>query len=238
MSSEVSPGSDAEPGAEQQPPSAEAVVGFLKAHPDFFEQFPDALVAVSLPSAHGGRAISLHERQLEILRERNRQLEQKLSDLVRIGQENDAITDKLQKWTRQLLLEPEAERLPTIITDGLTGIFSVPQVALRLWSVRAAWRELPFAAPVVVDAITLANGMKQPYCGPNNDVLAAAWLPGEGADTRSVALVPLRKGLDPNAFGLLVMGSADADRFRAGMGTTFLERIGETASAALSRLIE
>ncbi len=59
MSSEVSPGSDAEPGAEQQPPSAEAVVGFLKAHPDFFEQFPDALVAVSLPSAHGGRARKL-----------------------------------------------------------------------------------------------------------------------------------------------------------------------------------
>ena len=238
MSSEASPGSDAQPGCAPQPPSAQAVVEFLDAHPDFFERHPDALAQVNLPSAHGGRAISLHERQLEVLRERNRQLGQKLAELVRIGQENDAITDKLQTWTRQLLLAPEPERLPAIVTDGLAGVFSVPQVALRLWSVRPAWREQPFAVPVAVDAITLANGMKQPYCGPNNDVLAAAWLPGEGADTRSIALVSLRKGLDPNAFGLLAMGSADADRFRAGMGTAFLERIGETASAALSRLIE
>ena len=49
---------------------------------------------------------------------------------------------------------------------------------------------------------------------------------------------PLRKGVDPNAFGLIVLGSADPDRFRSGMGTAFLERIAETASAALSRLAE
>ena len=84
MSSEASPGSDAQPGCAPQPPSAQAVVEFLDAHPDFFERHPDALAQVNLPSAHGGRAISLHERQLEVLRERNRQLGQKLADLVRI----------------------------------------------------------------------------------------------------------------------------------------------------------
>ncbi len=220
------------------PPGADAVVSFLLANPEFFDAHPQALAAVKLPSAHGGRAISLHERQLEVLREKTRMLEMRLGELIRIGEENDAITDKLQKWSRQLLLEAEPARLPAIITDGLSGIFSVPQVAIRLWGVRQAYGDLPQAAPVAVDAITLANGLKQPYCGPNADFLAAAWLPDEGAHTRSLALVPLRKGLDANAFGLLVLGSADADRFRAGMGTAFLERIGETASAALSRLAE
>ena len=219
-------------------PSADAVAQYLVRHPGFFEERPDALVAVTLPSSHGGRAISLHERQLEILRERNRALEQRLADLVRIGQENDAITDKLQSWTRRLLLESEPGNLPGIVADALSGVFAVPQVALRLWGLRAPYREGSHAAPVSAEAIGLANGLKAPYCGPNSDFAAAAWLPGEGTETRSLALVPLRRGLDPNAFGLLVLGSADADRFRAGMGTTFLERIGETASAALSRLVE
>ena len=217
---------------------ADDVVQYLREHPDFFRTHGDSLASITIPNPHGGRAISLQERQLDVLREKNRALELRLADLVRIGQENDAMTEKLQRWTRQLLLESEADRLPALVTDGLAVIFSVPQVAMRLWGVRESYRQLPQSTPVEVDVITLANSMKQPYCGPNADFLAAAWLPGAGADTRSLALLPMRKGLDPNAFGLLILGSADADRFRAGMGTQFLERIGETASAALSRLIE
>jgi uncharacterized protein len=97
---------------------------------------------------------------------------------------------------------------------------------------------MTFAQPVPIEVITLANSIKQPYCGPNAEFQPASWLPDEGSSTRSVALLPLRKGLDPTAFGLLVLGSADAGRFQMGMGTAFLERIAETASAALSKLIE
>ena len=211
---------------------------FLRENPQFFQANPDVLAGITLPAAHGGRAISLHERQLEVLRDRNRALEAKLTELMRIGADNDAIGERLQKWTRQLLLESDASKLPASVVDGLSGVFSVPQVAMRLWSVREAYRGLPQAQPVEVDVITLANGMKQPYCGANADFLAAAWLAGEGVETRSLALIPLRKGYDPKAFGLMVLGSADADRFRTGMGTAFLEKIGETASAALSRLAE
>lgn len=221
-----------------QAPSPDEVAAYLREHRDFFIAHPEVLADVTLPAAHGNRAISLHERQLEVLRERNRAQEVRLAELIRHAQENDAIADRLQKWTRQLLLEAEPARLPGVLVDGLSGIFAVPQVALRLWSVRDAFREFPYAQPVEVDVITQANGMKQPYCGANAELLAAAWLPGGGSDTRSVALIPLRKGYGPNAFGLLVLGSADADRFQPGMGTSFLERIGEVASAALSRLAE
>jgi len=220
------------------PIDADVVARYLRDHPEFFDQHADLLGAITLPHPHGGRAISLQERQLEVLRERHRLLELKLADLLRIGEENDAIGTKLQKWTRQLLLAGDAGQLPDIVVDGLGTIFSVPQVAMRLWGLRDEWAGLECAQPVPVDVITLANSMPQPFCGPNSDFQAATWLPEGGRDTRSIALLPLRKGVDPKAFGLLVLGSADPDRFRSGMGTAYLERIAEMASAALSRLAD
>ncbi len=218
--------------------NANAVARYLAEHPKFFESQPDLLSSIRVAHAHGERTVSLQERQLELLREKNRLTEMKLAELIRIGQENDVITDKLQRWTRQLLLVPEAHQLPEVVLEGLIGVFAVPQVALRLWSVREPYRAMVHAQPVPVEVITLSNSIKQPYCGPNAEFQPASWLPDEGHSTKSMALLPLRKGLDPNAFGLLVLGSADAGRFQMGMGTAFLERIAETASAALSKLAE
>ena len=218
--------------------SGDDVARYLRDNPGFFDAHADLLASIRVPNAHGGRAISLQERQLEVMREKFKLLELRLAELVRTGQENEAIADRLQKWTRQLLLAAEPRALPEAVVDGMRGIFAVPQVALRLWGVRGEFLPLECAAPVEVDVIALANSMKQPYCGPNSEFLAAAWLPGGGAETKSIALLPLRKGVDPNAFGLLVLGSADPERFQARMGTAFLERIAETASAALSRLAD
>jgi len=219
------------------PIGAEDVAQYLRTHPEFFESHTELLASISVSHPHGGRAISLQERQLEVLRERHRALEMRLADLIRIGQENDAITDKLQRWSRQLLLAAEPASLAQVVVEGLQTGFSVPQVALRLWHLREAYRDLPAGAPVEVEAVTLTSSIQQPYCGPNVDFQVAGWLPGGGETTRSIALLPLRKGIDPNAFGLLVLGSPDPGRFQTGMGTAFLERIAETASAALSRLV-
>jgi uncharacterized protein len=224
--------------SDQSDQDAAAVASYLASNPAFFDQHPELLSSIRVAHPRGEKTISLQERQLELLREKNRMSEMKLSELVRIGQENDVITDKLQRWTRQLLLVPEPQQLPDVVLEGLIGVFAVPQVALRFWSVKEAFRAMTFAQPVPVEVITLANSIKQPYCGPNAEFQPASWLPDEGSSTRSVALLPLRKGLDPNAFGLLVLGSADPGRFQMGMGTAFLERIAETASAALSKLIE
>jgi len=217
---------------------ADDVAHYLHENPDFFESHVELLGTITVPHPHGGRAISLHERQLEVLREKLRSYEMKLADLVRIGQENDELAEKLHRWTRQLLLCGEPQRLADVVVDGLRTIFSVPQVAMRLWGLRDEYVGLECAQPVAVDAITLANSMKQPFCGPNSDFHAATWLPEGGALTHSIALLPLRKGVDPKAFGLIVLGSADPERFRSGMGTAFLERIGGIAGAALSRLAE
>lgn len=221
------------------PPLGDAEVArYLAEHPEFFGAHPELLASISVPHRHGGKAISLHERQLEVLREKHRALEMKLADLIRTGQDNDAIGEKLLRWTRQLLVAASPDRLPGAVIDGMQAVFGVPHVGLRLWGLREAHRGLACAAAVDADAITLANSMSEPYCGPNADFQASAWLPQGGASTRSIALLPLRKGADPNAFGMLVLGSADPGRFQMNMGTAFLERIAEIASAALSRLVE
>ncbi len=219
-------------------PTDQQVAEFLRAHPGFFNSHVELLAGLSLPAAHGGRAISLQERQLEVMREKYRALERRLAEMIRVGQENDAIADRLQKWTRQLLLETDPARLPAGVAEGLQAHFSVPQTALRLWGLREAYRSLECGQPVAVEVISQANAMTAPFCGPRGEQPAARWLPEQGRQTGSVALLPLRKGVDPRAFGLVVLGSADTDRFQAGMGTAFLERIAEIASACLSRLVE
>lgn len=221
------------------PLTADEVAQFLLDNPRFFEGHAELLASITVPSPHGQRAVSLVERQVDMLRDKNKALELRLAELVHHGRENDAIADKLQRWTRDLLRVREARALPEAVSDGLVEAFSVPQVALRLWKLPAEHADLPCAASVEGvegEIVTLVDSMRQPYCGRNADFQAARWLSGDGARTGSIALLPLRVGAAPESFGLLVLGSPDADRFQAGMGTAFLERIAEVASASLSRL--
>jgi len=218
------------------PSSAEQVARFLHDHPEFFDAHPDLLASITVPHAHGGRAVSLVERQVDLLREKNKALEMRLADLLRIGQENDAIAARLQTLTRDLLRARELRELPALLVSGMSDGFSVPQVALRLWDIHESHRSLPFAAEVEPEVIALANSIRQPYCGANAELRVAMWLPGGGMQTRSIALLPMRVGLAPEAFGLLVLGSPDPGRFAPEMGIAFLERIAEIGSAALSRL--
>ncbi|MFZ4757195.1 MAG: DUF484 family protein [Burkholderiaceae bacterium] len=217
--------------------SADQVSDYLRENPGFFDANAELLASITVPHPHGGRAVSLVERQVDLLREKNKALEMRLAELLRIGQENDAISGKLQHWTRELLRERDLRRLPALVVEGLGSEFSVPQVALRLWRLDATYADLPAAIEVGDDTHTLADGMRRPYCGPNAEFSAAVWLPGGGAQTRSIALLPMRVGAAPESFGLLVLGSSDPARFQAGMGTAFLERIAEIGSAALSRLL-
>ena len=91
--------------------------------------------------------------------------------------------------------------------------------------------------PVVLHEQNAVPGLANKVAARFARVVAVSF-PGTPLPRAEYVGLPLRKGIDPKAFGLIVLGSADPDRFQAGMGTAFLERIGETASAALSRLAE
>jgi len=218
-------------------PDADAVADFLLAHPTFLEDHPELLSALQISHQSGSRTVSLVERQVEVLRQRYKALELRLADLLRHGEENEAITHRLHQWTRPLLLIRDPADLPEQVTRGLREAFSVPQVALRLWGARDPASDQAWAQPVDESIQAWADANRIPLCGPHTDQAAAAWFEDGAASTRSIAMMSLRVGASAQAFGLLVLGSADVNRFDAAMGTAFLERIAEIASASLSRLL-
>lgn len=212
---------------------ANEVASYLKQHPEFFDHYADLLAQVHIPDPHGGRAISITERQLGNLRDRNKQLEAKLAELIRFGEENDAITEKIHRMTVALIAAADYSAVVRTLHTHLGGAFAVPHVALRLWGFTRddllQQEEFSATEPATID---FAIAMKHPYCGPSAAVAALAWL-GDGV--RSMALVPLRRG--DETFGLLVLGSEEAQRFYPEMGTLFLGRFGDIAAAALLRTL-
>ena len=217
------------------PITEDDIANYLVHTPDFFERHAQLLASVQLSSPHGGRAVSLQERQAEMLREKIKALEHRIMDMIRNSNENMIIADKLQRWIRTLLLTRDAEMLPVIIVEELKEQFLVPQAAIKVWGVADAYAGSAFAQGASEDARSFASSLTTPYCGMNSGFEPANWL-SDPSSAMSLALIPLRAGAAPQAFGLIVLSSPDPQRFNSEMGTDFLERISELASAALSRL--
>jgi uncharacterized protein YigA (DUF484 family) len=219
------------------------IANYLANTPGFFERHAELLSAVQLSSPHGARAVSLQERQMQMLRERIKGLEARIMDMVRHSQDNVAIADRLQRYTSAILLTADAQALPARMVETLRHEFQIPQAAIRLWGLGAAPAEaadvadaagIPHFLQTVSDDIqSFAASLTQPYCGVNAGFEAAEWV-DEAAAMTSMAMIPLRQG--DSCFGLLVLASPDPTRYAADMGTEFLSRLGEVTSAALSRL--
>ena len=215
------------------PITEDDIAQFLVHTPDFFDRHAELLATVRLGSPHGGRAVSLQERQAEMLREKIRALEARMMEMIRHGNDNAVLTQRLQRWSQSLFL------VPRVLAEQIEHQFMVPQVALRLWGVAQAHQGEPFAQGASEDVKLFAASLSQPYCGVNNGFEAAQWL-ADPAAAQSLALVKLR---DPTAtdasaaaIGLLVLASPDSQRYHAGMGTEFLDSLSALASAALQRL--
>ena len=223
---------------QMHPITEDDIANYLANSPDFFERHAQLLASVLLTSPHGNRAVSLQERQAEMLREKIKALEHRIMDMVRHGNENMVIADRIHRWAKALLLVQSTRALPATLLAELQGQFMVPQVALKVWDVDTRYAEEPFAQGVSEDAKSFASSLTQPYCGVVSGIEAVGWL-DEPATAMSIALIPLRPGAvngPAPAFGMLVLASPDPQRFQSGMATDFLERIAELASAALARL--
>lgn len=218
--------------------SEDDLAEYLLQNPEFFERYAQLLAKVQLCSGHGQRAVSLQERQAEMLREKIRGLEQRIVEMVCHSSENAAIAHKIHRWSCMLAGVQDPRTLPHMISEGIQKEFDVPQVSIRVWDVAGPYMGSLFTMGVSADAKAFATSLTMPFCGPNLGFEPTLWLP-EPQDVQSVALLTLREGPNDSqapAFGLLVLGSPDPLRFDATMGTEFLSRIAEQASAALARL--
>lgn len=215
-----------------------SIADYLLQHPEFFERHAEMLTSVQLSSGHGQRAVSLQERQAEMLRDKIKGLEQRIMEMVRNSSENSTIAHKIHRWSCALAAVSDVRQLPHAIAEGIQKEFDVPQVGIRVWGVAGPYLGSMFTMGVSEDAKAFATSLTMPFCGPNLGFEPTAWLPKPDA-VQSLALLTLREGPNDSqspAFGLLVLGSTDPLRFDATMGTEFLSRIAEQASAALGRL--
>jgi uncharacterized protein len=202
------------------------IADYLAANPAFFERHADVLSAIQFQHPMGHRTVSLQERQALMLRERIKGLERRIIDMIRNGQENIGHFDKLQAWTLAQMKHADPETLQL----GLRELFLIPVTALRLFGSGGGASSADWAQPVSDDLRRFAEGLAEPYCGPNEGFEASHWCEGSVA---SLAMVPLRKD-DGTCFGLLVLASPDAARYSADKGLEFLHRVGEVASLALA----
>jgi uncharacterized protein YigA (DUF484 family) len=169
-----------------------------------------------------------------MLRDKIKGLEHRIMDMMRHGSENMVLTDKLHRWSCELLVTPH-DQLADSAVDNIRDLFQVPQVALRLWSLQAEHAQAAYAQEVTEAVQVLATSLDRPYVGPNAGYAAVKWL-AEPTQAASLALLALRAAPGQPAFGLLVLASPDAQRFNSQMGTDLLERLAELAGAALSVL--
>jgi len=218
-----------------------AVVEYLQHNPDFFERHASLLGKLRLPHDRGPATVSLVERQVQVLREKNHELEQKLHEFMDVARSNDALVDKIHRLACRLIRARGATQMLETLESTLRDDFGASDWLLVLTRPdlpqlsHVESRHLRVVAREATELKTFETFFEsaRPRCGQIRDT-QRDYLFGAGTvEIGSAALVPL----GPKAsFGLLAIGSHDADRFHPTMSTEFLARIGELVSAAVGEL--
>ena len=123
--------------------NSEDVVQYLQDNPQFFEEHAERISRLVIPHPHGGRTISITERQMLSLRDKNKQLEGKMGELLQFGEENDTISEKMHRLAVAMIAAGSFQAVLHTLNFHLRDDFSVPNVALRLWDRPPSAEELP-----------------------------------------------------------------------------------------------
>ncbi len=220
-------------------PSEQAVHDFLQDHPDFFERHPALLSQLELSHASGD-AVSLVERQVSVLRQKDLKLERQLKELLSVARENDVLAAKIHELAMQLLDASTLADTVAVIEEAMRAGFNADHAVLVLFAepdtvadieggrfFRATRRDDDALKPFATFLESSA-----PRCGQVRDTQLDYLFRDDASEVGSVAMLPLG---DQCRVGFLGVGSADADRFHPGMSIDFLTRVGQLVAAALSR---
>ncbi len=209
--------------------NSEDIAAYLKAHPEFFEQYAQMISEITIPHPHGGRSIPISERQILTLRDKSKQLENKLREIIQFGEENDALSQKIHTFSLALLRARDAHSVVQVALKHLRDDFAVPHVAMRLWCGGAG--EAPEFEPVSDAVRSFAAALAEPSCSAEPAPETAALFGEQASALKSFAYLPLRDG---DTFGLLALASEDPQRYYVGMGTLYLSRLGDLIGCALA----
>ena len=219
--------------------SEQAVHDYLAAHPDFFERHSTLLGRLTLPHASGS-AVSLIERQVSVLRQKDLRLERQLKELIQVARENDVLAAKIHALALQLLAASDLGKTVAAIEEALRSGFNADQAVLVLFGnaelfddvkagrfFRVVRREDETLGPFS----TFLEG-RSARCGRIRDSQREFLFHQDANDIGSAALVPLGDGAE---IGFLAVGSVDSNHFHPGMSIDFLTRLGDLIAVALNR---
>lgn len=219
--------------------SEAAVHEYLKRNPDFFERNGALLGMLRLPHVTGG-TVSLVERQVSVLRQKDLKLERQLKDLLDVARANDALAAKIHKLTLGLLAARSfAETLQAVESSLRTAFDADRSVLVYLGDAQACgdvtpgrfFRPIERGNPALKSFATFLES-SAPRCGQVRDAKKEFLFGPEAGEVGSAALVPLGKNCD---VGFLAIGSHDAKRFHPAMSFDFLARLGDLVAGALRR---
>ena len=217
--------------------SPESVAAYLRDNPDFFERRADLLLELSVPHDGGAGAVSLVERQIELLRQRNEEMRRTLEEYVANGRASDQLARKLNRLVTKLLAcRDPGERLRTL-PGNLREIFSLDFVRLLLFDAApgdyADVRGL-VATPredLMAEGLSAVLKANAPRCGRFSSEQRGFLFGKDAGEVASVALAPLgHRG----KLGLLALGSRDPEHYHRGKSTEFLGRVSAIVAAAVS----
>ena len=219
--------------------SEETVCDYLESHPDFFERNAQLLGSLRLPHETGG-TVSLVERQVSMLRQKEIKLERQLRELIDVARDNDVLVAKIHELTMQLLASRDLDATISAVEEAMRSGFDADHAVLvhfgdpdNFKDVRASrfFRAVKRNDEALAPFATFLKS-SVPRCGTIRDAQRQFLFHGDADDVGSVALIPLGKKA---GIGFLAIGSADADRFHPGMSIEVLARVGDLVAGALKR---
>ena len=218
------------------------IVRYLRDNPDFFERHLDLLANMILPHDHQG-AVSLVERQVQILREQKQQQKKRLNMLITNAQANEKLSKQINKLILDLLDSQNLDDVLDIVQSRLSRDFNADTVVVRLFN---TGHPALAARPDVIDWSEPFMGAfekiikdRRPACGQLKHGQLESLFNDEAGQIASAALIPLVESeTSKTCYGMLAIGSHERDRFRAEMGTMFLSQIGHILARVLKRTLE
>jgi len=212
---------------------AHEVAAWLRRHPKFLQQFPDLAISMVVPR-EDGPAASLASYQLDVLRDKNRELSRRLHELFANAQENERLAVRTHQLTLGLMRQHNAADTLRAMAASLAEDFQGDLVRIVLFDRVEGLDDVDWLQFLPSDDARLASFRDaltegEPICGRLHPDKNALLYGMRAEDVQSSALLPLP------GVGLLAVGSIDPNRFFPGMGTLFLRMMGEAMATALKR---
>jgi uncharacterized protein YigA (DUF484 family) len=226
--------------AQSAPPTtAEAVAAYLAEHPEFLHQHPELLAQLVIPHA-AGSAVSLIERQVQVLRDKQSTAQRQLQQLIEVARDNDRLAERMHQLALALLDCTTLDDVIGAVDAKLSGAFEADRVALLLFDDRVSGPTLEHArwlsarSPELTEFDNILNSRK-PICGRLTTAQLDCLFGPDPSAVGSAVVIPLA---ETEPFGLLGIGSRDPERFQHGMGISFLQQLGQLISHALGRHLQ